>query len=145
MLRDQYKIHVTAKDRQRERDMLSRFATTQNVIAIQTIGKTTLCDGFIYTAEREPLGLIEIKYRNNPQHQYPTYSIDKAKIDKLVACARNSRLKAFLLVSWQGDERFIDLTTYDLAKLKTTVRKRRDRDELADEMYDFPNGDFTRL
>ena len=92
-------------------------------------------------------GIIEVKFRNTPASLYSTYTIDANKIDDLSSIANREHVYAYLLVSWLGDVRCLDIpepvkrgTMYP-----SKLQKRRDRQELADLVYEIPMTDFKKL
>lgn len=139
-MKDQYKIHETPEDRARQEEIIKTVCDAKEM-QYEMEPKLTAFDAKLWQAD-ELIALAEVKYRNNPFDQYPDYTIDSAKINALIEDAWMWGTTPVLIVSWQGDIRYV------FPKNKTyrqSVQKRKDRDELPDPVYHIPLDDFRSL
>lgn len=145
---DQYRIHETAKDRTKERSTLQRFV--DSLCRAEQTDPLSGQDAKLFLFGRYA-GIIEIKHRNNPIDKYPTYAIDKSKIHALLQRAKDEGVHAYLLISWQGDVRYVNLTKHldgtspDAAFISFNGQQRHDRDEFADDVYNIPTSIFKSV
>lgn len=146
---DQFKIHETVEDRQRQREILRAFAHRYNLTGklTNTLSRldARLFKNGVYFA------VAEAKYRNNAYDKYPNYTIDVEKIESLLQRAKEDGVVAILVVSWEGDVRYINLTkvveNWDGEDLlfPISVQQRHDRQELADRVYHIPLNLFKKV
>ena len=149
---DQTTIHETKHDRERQLYILQRFCNHHKCAAKMT-ATVTEYDAELYDPadKTKPIGLAEVKFRNNSASTYPDYQIDVNKVHSLLRAAQQGGLRAVLIVSWQGDVRCLPLTqtlaTWDGKSeiFPVTVTQRNDRNELADRQYHIPLSLFTRI
>ena len=146
---DQFKIHETIEDRKRQRAILKEFAQRFNLTGKLTNTLSRL-DATLYR-DGEYFAIAEAKYRNNPIGKYSDYTIDVAKVDALIERARVEGVHAILVVSWEGDTRYLSLSKvareWDGEDTLFTMKRqlRRDRSELADWVYCIPTSMFKVL
>lgn len=144
---DQHKTHETSLDRTRQQEVLDTMsAALGEGITFEMTSTGSTYDAMMFY-NGHPAGIIEIKFRNIPATIHPTYTIDAKKIDDLAAIAKRDSLYAYLIVSWQGDIRGLDIpeSVERGTMYPTKMQQRRDRDELADLVYEIPMGDFKKI
>ena len=149
---DQTTIHETADDRARQAAILQRFCNHHKCAAKMT-ATVVEYDAELYDPadKTKPIGLAEVKFRNNSASKYPDYQIDVNKVHSLLHAAQQGGLRAVLIVSWQGDVRCLPLTqtlaTWDGKSeiFPVTVTQRNDRNELADRQYHIPLSMFMKI
>jgi hypothetical protein len=144
---DQHKTHETELDRTRQQQVLDAMAAALGEgITFKMTTTGTTYDAMMYYNDH-PAGIIEIKFRNTPASMYPTYTIDAKKIDELAAIAKRDNVYAYLIVSWQGDIRGLDIpeSVKRGTMYPSKLQKRRDRQELADLVYEIPMEDFKKI
>jgi hypothetical protein len=149
---DQTTIHESSADRQRQAAILQRFCNHFKVAAKMT-ATVVEYDAELYDPadKTKPIGLAEVKFRNNSALKYPDYQIDVNKVHSLLLAAKRGALRASLIVSWQGDVRYLSLTQTATAwdgqseLFPVTVTQRGDRNELADRQYHIPMSMFQKI
>ena len=144
---DQYVTHEKEIDRARQQQVLDAMSAALGegiTFEMTTTGATYDAKMFY---NNHPAGIIEIKFRNTPASMYPTYTIDAKKIDELSAIAKRDNVYAYLIVSWLGDIRGLDIpeSVKRGTMYPTKTQKRRDRDEFADLVYEIPMEDFKKI
>ena len=149
---DQTTIHETADDRARQAAILQRFCNHHKCAAKMT-ATVVEYDAELYDPadKTKPIGIAEVKFRNNSASKYPDYQIDASKIHSMLLVAKRRGLRATLVVSWQGDVRCLPMTqmasTWDgqSALFPISNTQRNDRQELADVQYHIPMSMFTKI
>lgn len=148
---DQNKIHESDEDRERQRTILKMFAIHFNLT-----GKLTKAldrqDARLFRDDKY-IALAEAKYRNVGVDEYPDYTVDVEKVDSLVQRAKADGVRGVLIVSWQGDVRYLNVTKAFSGwepndhehVFSVGTQLRRDRLELPDHVYHIPYDRFTRL
>ena len=138
-------IYETANDRLRQTNALDRFVRLNPGLWEKWVpsGPLQKYDALIYDSIGRVNAIVEVKYRNNAKDKYPTYQIDKTKIDFLM----NVPCQAFLLVSWDGDLHYLNLEKFPKKNpFPTTIAKRKDRaGEEPDVQYLIPTEEFVRI
>lgn len=149
-LPDQHIIHETEQDRERQRQILCAYAERFG-FTVEFTEQLNRQDGFLYK-DGKLVELAEAKHRNNSVGLYPKYALDVEKVNSLNARAKTLNVPGKLVVSWEGDIRYLDVTdamkdwqpgdddVWDIGSIK-----RRNRAEEADRVYKIPTEDFTRL
>ena len=74
-------------------------------------------------------------------------------MDELIGRAATEGVRAFLVVSWEGDVRYINLSKLAASQntddgeclFPISVQQRRDRKELADKVYHIPTDLFKKV
>ena len=152
---DQFKVHETALDRKRQREILEKFARRFD-LKIWELSKFARQDAWLYRRGVH-VGIAEARYRNMRQEWYPRgYGVDEAKIDRLFAAAELRDVYGYHIVSWKGDVWYLNVTralwegiepgVYEMADPWDTFWwKRQDRDELPDKWYCIPHSWFKRV
>jgi hypothetical protein len=148
---DQFKIHETEADRERQHAVLKEFTERFNLEFVETaeeerapIDARLFRNGAYYAVS-------DAKYRNTSYDFYPTYTVDVEKVDTLIQQAEQDAVKAFLLVSWKGDTRYLNLSKItenwdsDDCLFPISAQKRTDRDELPDRVYHIPLDLFRKV
>lgn len=154
---DQFKVHETSEDRKRQRGILARFAKMFGLRVWET-GKFCRHDARMYSIKTGALvAFVESCYRNMHREWYPSgYGRDAAKIDKLFAIAEAHDVYGIHIVSWMGDEWFLNVTkalweevepgVWEMADPWDTFWwKRWGRDEKPDLFYRIPHSWFKRV
>ena len=133
---DQYRVHETDEDRARQFDILLAYTAARRLIAI-TKPKFWRWDADIY---RYPnfLGRAEIKYRFHKFGKYPTYTIDRSKLDVMIWKGHC----AILIISWLGDIRHAEI--FHPIKI-VGWQERGDRDEDEDFVAHIALSEFRKL
>ena len=147
-LPDQHRIHETEEDRERQRVILRAFAKRFNYV-VEFTPQLDEQDAKFYQ-NGMLVAYAEAKYRNNAIDLYADYKVDRAKVDSLRARAEAAGVPGFLVVSWEGDIRWVDVTAAwrgwkesdDLIWEISSI-KRRNRAEEADPAYCIPTDENT--
>lgn len=148
-LPDQYTIHETEEDRERQKQTLRMFARRFNLKGklTSTLDKV---DAQLFK-EGQFFAVAEAKFRNTSIDKYPDYTVDVDKVENLVVRASTENIDAYLVVSWNGDVRYLNLshmktlTPEDDCRWPVTMQKRRDRKEKADPVYHIPIELFEKV
>jgi hypothetical protein len=145
---DQFTLHETPSDKLREKSAFDAFIAFKGPAYSyeQTEGGSCSRHDATLYQNGTPVGLVEVRTRNNPKKTYSTLTIDQAKIVRLLDAADEQKLQAILIVAWLSldnagrDYHYVNLTferrrgrTY-----KTTSQQRGDRDELPDVVSHIP-------
>jgi hypothetical protein len=141
---DQFRIHETEADRDRELVAIEAFASRYGLAFEKTEFKGYQDAKLFYKGRY--YALAETKWRNNPASKYPTYTIDKKKIDNLLDQALRDRVRPVLIVSWDGDVRWWDFDPIkEYWNFKIRLQQRADRRERPDLVYEIPVRFFRSL
>jgi hypothetical protein len=148
---DQYKIHETEADRARQHGVLQQFAERFGLEFTETTEKErSPFDARIFK-DGAYFAVTDAKCRKSPYGQYPTFTVDVDKVDTLIKQAVLDEVRAFLLVSFNGDVRYLNLSKIaaswdsDDFLFPIAVQKRNDRDELPDRVYHIPLNLFKKV
>ena len=133
---DQYKIHETEVDRQRELTVINSFCSKRNM----TFVRQPVLGGFdVMLYIRGTLRAIaEVKCRSVTYGLYKDFTIDASKMDHLREVADGWGVTPLLIVSFGGTIYYRRCNGWEF--FETTYQKRRDRDERADPVYHIPWG-----
>jgi len=134
---DQYKLNETDADRARQTEIFLAFCKALKVSGIQSPDQAPQ-DAVIIAPDLSWRKNAEIKFRNHAFGTFQTYTIDRTKLDEITAGETS-----FLIVSWCGDIRYAEIENPE--RFKVTRQKRRDRDELPDEVYHVPLDLFKKV
>jgi len=140
MFDDQYRSQESEDDRKRQTDIVFAFSAALHLDALQ-IGCNRHYDA-VFIRRQKPIALAEIKWRNHSFGRYATLTIDKFKLDNLALAAHRQNVAAWLVVSWQGDIRYANVS--DCSSFDTSEQQRHDRDERPDIVYHVPIKNFLR-
>ena len=147
-LPDQHTIHETEGDRERQQIIIKAFAKRFGY-TVEFTPQLHEQDAKLYK-NGALAALAEAKYRNNSIGLYANYKVDCQKVDSLKERAKAAGVPGYLIVSWEGDIRWVDVTeawrnwssaddlVWDIGSIK-----RRNRAEEADPAYCIPTDEKT--
>jgi len=144
MFEDEYRIHETDEQRERERQILLAF-TRAFGLTFRRTPRLSCYDADIIGSR--VIALAEAKWRANVYGTYPsnrTYIIDVKKLEKIWALAESRGLDTLVIVEWVDDIRWA-LVTREANYRVTMKASRKDRNELPDRVYHIPIADFYKL
>jgi hypothetical protein len=131
-------LYETPEDRRAQEAVLKVYCGLARTY--EQMPETCVYDGKIFDAT-VLVELAEVKCRKNPVGQYPTLTIDVAKVDVIVDLAQRLRVVPVLLVSWTDALRRIVLR----AGWDTDNQTRQREGEQPDLVYHIPVGEFADL
>jgi hypothetical protein len=145
---DQLKLHETPSDKLREKSAIETFIAFKGPeysFEQTAAGSCSRHDAVLYK-NGVPVGLAEVRTRNNSRTTYSTLTIDRSKIVSLLGAADDQNLQAVLIVAWltpdkaRRDYHYVNLT-FERSRgqvYEVTSQQRGDRDELPDEVFHIP-------